>query len=157
MLYQTNPAFPKEVQNYGCYFMSLLRMAELVSNTDLTVDQVNAIYVSGSQKGYITRKCSCVKPDSILKEAFFLTSAKFIAYQVGAKTYGNNPRTDWWQWVRTNPKFMEVDYLLVQFATGGGFGTHYCLADKNENVIYDPYNKPYKRLDMLGSHIYRVF
>lgn len=157
MLYQTNPAFPKEVQKYGCYFMSLLRMVELVSNSDLTVDNVNAIYVSGTQKGYIASKCSCVKPDSILKEAFFLVSSKFIAYQVGSKKYGDNPNVIWWQWVKNNPKFMDVDYLLMQFATTGVFGTHYCLADKNENVIYDPYDKPYVRLDKLGSHIYRVF
>jgi len=156
MLYQTNRAFPKEVQKYGCYFMSLLRMVELVSLKEFTVDQINALYTHSVWKGYIIGKCSCNKPDNIVKEAFSMLLSKNIAYQVGSKSYGADPKTVWWPWVMKNDKFKQVDYLLGQFATTGEFGTHYCLLDRNEVVIYDPYDKPYTRLDLLGSHIYRV-
>lgn len=53
MIYQTTKGIDPAIKKSGCYFLSVLRIFEVLTNQELTVDQVNKIFQLCDRIGYI--------------------------------------------------------------------------------------------------------
>jgi hypothetical protein len=148
MFKQENAAFDINVQKYGCYFFCLLRICEIESGGELTVEQINAIYLGAKERGYIGTKCSCLDPDGICKLSMAVLKCDKIVLQVGAlDKFGTS---SFWNWANKKP-YNEPQYIALTFATGGPIGTHYVLANAKQEIIFDPSTHDYTQNAKLGG------
>lgn len=53
MLYQTSKGIDPEIRKSGCYFLSVLRIFEILTKHDLTIEEVNKIFNLCCRVGYI--------------------------------------------------------------------------------------------------------
>lgn len=103
----------REIGEYGCYFLSIIRAAE--KRTGQSVNPI-AAYCDMQAKGYLGAHCFMEKPDAMLSE---LAGAPFS--------------------VRRESKFYrakggEIEVLRYEWKHGG----HFVLGDGRGQVAYDP-------------------
>jgi hypothetical protein len=133
MVTQFNPGFPLEIQKYGCYFLSLLRIVEIESGKDIPIGDVVIFFELMKQAGFIRRSegaieddCYLARPDLVLENAFRRFNGGKTAHQFGA-AYGAE-RCEFWGTVRV---WQCSDGITVRG------GQHYRLLDALGQVVYD--------------------
>lgn len=62
MIRQSDPAMPAEVQIFGCYFCSVLYLAEMRTGKVFDADRVMAIYKAAKRSGILGEECYVAKP-----------------------------------------------------------------------------------------------
>jgi hypothetical protein len=123
-----------EIQRYGCYFCSLLEMAERTAQKRLTDEQVYNLYQIYVLEGFMSRKCYIYKPDEILQTALSALSHRRRIFQIGmaaAPLYF----ADYWRWVKT--KLQKPSFHIYKTLTANG-NNHFILADDSMRLIYNP-------------------
>ena len=101
----------------GCYFLAILRAAELSTNKSL--DAVNC-FLECARKGWIDADCWVNFPEDI------------YGYFVGGKW---KCRKDAKEYV---PASGDVVILRYERTTTAGTTSHFVLGDNDKNIIYDP-------------------
>lgn len=115
--------------NSGCYFLSLIKIAEKITNSNIDIIQAFSDCV---QKGWITSECYVNNPDLIIT---FFTGLKSKILK------------------KSNVNYIakENDYVIGCFKWQQF--SHFVLLDKNNKVAYDPLDKSnvckYGELDSL--------
>jgi hypothetical protein len=153
MLFQTDSVFPEWVQKKGCYLFTILRMCELVAGKEFTSSEINDIYIYGLSSLSITSVDGVVNPDRVCKKALkVLGDEVHYITQVGKKSIDGSIK--YWPWVQIHEAYKTVGYLALRFATSHGH--HYILGDRLNNILFDPYEKPYTRLQLLDALVHNV-
>lgn len=153
MYKQDASMFQDEVRKYGCYFFCLLRICELESGYNFSVEQVRYIYTSCLAKGYIGPKCSCISPDKICDTAIAFLRCKKRVIQVGSIDKDRKPT--FWGWANKKP-YNDPQYVALTYQTNGEIGTHYVLANAMQEIIFDPSSADYTTRPFLGGLLHKV-
>ncbi len=153
MFKQENAAFDINVQKYGCYFFTLLKICERESGGTLSIEQINNIYNEAVRLGYIGAQCSCLSPDGICRVAMVTLGCKKLILQVGSLDKFGKP--SFWKWANKKP-YNDPQYVALTFATGGPVGTHYVLTNAMQEIIFDPSEHDYTNNAKLGGLLHRV-
>lgn len=133
----------KKIQRYGCYFLSLLRICEVESKKELSIDNIQTLYESALKNNYIDINCTCLKPDNILALGFSFLGCKKKVYQIGQK---KNGKTEFWGWVKDN----NYQYVILGKKRPNGF--HFVLDGKD---IFDP--NPTLTGEIVREIFYKIF
>lgn len=106
-----------EIGRNGCYFLCLLKIAELKLGKPLSV--IDA-YEKFLEKGYIKSNCFVLQPKNILSEL----CNKYVAYQ----------------WKEPNYRPLPGEFIIKRYAVKIGKGelTHFVLFDENDTEIFNP-------------------
>jgi hypothetical protein len=99
----------EEIAKYGCYFLCLLRMAELDTETDISENDILLIYSICTKLGYMNKDC------------YINDAAKVYMIAAGRNKYGG-VRVE-----KTKPK--AETYIVCNKKTGY---THFTLVYKGE-------------------------
>ncbi len=67
MILQTNKNLVPQINNYGCYFMSILFLAVKHTGLELSTRKINALYHEVILKGYMDMNCYISNPTAIFK------------------------------------------------------------------------------------------
>jgi hypothetical protein len=157
LIYQNDPKLPRSVRLWGCRFRCLSAMAEFFTQKNLSHEQITQIYDLARQHPsgkVMDDNCLCkVDEHHICKLSFLaLKDNTRIARQVGVMN-GNVP-TGW------DGKEIAFDYQIFEYHTK--VGKHFVLANKANQVIFDPWSINYDQpLDIIGGIqkqlLYKVF
>lgn len=106
-----------EIGRNGCYFLCLLKIAELKLNKSLSV--IDA-YEKFLEKGYIKRNCFVLQPESILSD---LCNTHVL-----------------YQWKLPNYRPLSEEFIIKRYAMKIEKGelTHFVLFDENDTEIFNP-------------------
>lgn len=106
-----------EIGRNGCYFLCLLKIAELTLGKPLSV--IDA-YEKFLEKGYIKRNCFVLQPKNILSDL----CNKYVAYQ----------------WKEPNYRPLPGEFIVKRYAMKIEKGelTHFVLFDENDTEIFNP-------------------
>lgn len=105
------------IKRWGCYFLCLIKIAELERGQEYTEDEILDLYNKFIKNGFMASNCYIIYPEKIL---LMLT--------------GKN-----WDILKTT-KIQKGKYIIAHVKTI--FNTHhFLLIDKNEIVLYDPERK----------------
>lgn len=106
-----------EIGRNGCYFLCLLKIAELTLGKPLSV--IDA-YEKFLEKGYIKRNCFVLQPKNILSDL----CNKFVAYQ----------------WKEANYRPLPDEFIIKRYAIklDNQELTHFVLFDENDTEIFNP-------------------
>ena len=103
--------------DFGCYFLSILRAAELKVNKN--IDLIAAYYES-IYNGWIGKECFLNNPE------------KIIGYLLGGDWTVTKETPDY------EPKDGEIVILRYERPIATGTSSHFVLGDKAKKVVYDP-------------------
>ncbi len=67
MILQTNKSLVPQINNYGCYFMSILFLVVKHTGLELSTRKINALYHEVINKGYMDMNCYISDPTAIFK------------------------------------------------------------------------------------------
>ena len=142
VLPQIDKRLNKDIQGYGCRFMSLLAIPQFYLKKALTAEQINEIYQFCLKdpdvvktNAYVTCLCGS-KEHVIINKGFEYLGSKNIGSQV-------NP----WRVQFREQIPPGTDYTIVEWPTivSGVEGSHFELADGDGNGFYDPGDKTFDR------------
>lgn len=134
MVSQKTNGLLQPIQKAGCYFLSLLKIVEILSGKNYTVSEINALYQIFVNLKWLKPDCSIVKPDEITGDCLARLGINKKVFQVGVYKDG---KTTFWAWV--NDKQKAFEYVVIHYATTGQQGSHFVLANRERNIIYDSY------------------
>lgn len=106
-----------EVGRNGCYFLCLLKIAEIKCNKSFSIIDAYEDFLA---KGYIKRNCFVLQPKNILSD-LCNTLVTF-------------------QWKEPDYKPFIGEFVIKRYAikTGKGELTHFVLFDENDTEIFNP-------------------
>jgi len=65
MILQRDPRLRQEIQEWGCYFMSILFLCNKWTNFTFSTALINDLYKSFHKKGWIDEECTVLNPNAI--------------------------------------------------------------------------------------------
>lgn len=120
MILQRDPRLRPEIQEWGCYLMSILFLANKMINIPIDPVLINEFYISFLKRGWMTKSCKILKPQEIFD---------YLACSVHY--------TDRWEPADYNTADNEIEILC--FTYNGK--THFCAGDGHGHVAYDPWGE----------------
>ena len=130
---QDDPELPEEVQSWGCYYLSMLGIAENELGIKLTAQQIKDISEIVIDAGYMREDCTLIKPFQITNTVLTMYGIEKKIYDVGSKIPGEE--AVYWGWVESSPEYKVSDYQVEHWEMSTG-AEHYILK-KNGTVIKD--------------------
>ena len=147
-LKQNNNLLNPNIRATGCYFRSLIGIAETKFQRYLTSKQINELYDFCIQNPEIMLP-NCYMNEKLTK-VVELAALKFShsikCYQLGI--YQGN---EFIFWNNYNKNYTDT---IIQWKTE--MGTHFTQADKNMNEIFDPWQGKIKKLYKTKIILYKV-
>lgn len=67
MILQTDSRLKRDIQRYGCYFLSILYLVNKYTGYELDCNKINTLYDNLLELGYIKDNCYIVNPTAIFK------------------------------------------------------------------------------------------
>lgn len=149
MMLQTDNRLPPVVKRYGCYLMSLGRIAEMVTGLDLDPEDITDALAKGKAVG-IDANCYLANPE--LTVNYFvkdLDSKGPIVRQIGMEKQG---KTEFWPYYERKG-IKDFNFIILKRITQTGF--HFTLAGPDGVEVYNP--DPTVKCFSLHSQIfYRI-
>lgn len=136
MYAQTDKRFNgTSIPRTGCYFMTLIRMAETESSYDLDASDILAIYRRAMVEDMIDPDCYVSSPDGVLRITRQVIAA--LAPLHGGKRIlqvgiDDKDGRRFWPWANGD----RVDYYVGKFKTKWGY--HFMLVNSEGQPIYNP-------------------
>ena len=118
MILQRDDRLRFEIREYGCYYMSLLYLANKYTNAPLSVERINGpLYFGAIQQGAMNTFCFIQDPDAILAACGW--KAKYTG-------------------VHEPPEYFckENECEILRFEHGKQ--SHFVVGDGHSHVTYDP-------------------
>ena len=126
MIYQIHPDLPKEIHDFGCYFMSVLFLAEEKTSKYIDQDEALAIFRAAKQTGIIGDDCYVKDPVSL----FRLAGVRISSVVKASKE------------IVPGPGGFELLHFHRNADTPDGMKNlahdHFVAGDGNGNVAFDP-------------------
>lgn len=116
MILQTDNRLPEVINKYGCYFMSILFLANKHAKTELSIDKIIEYYELFNELGYMD-ECYVLFPEEIFKKLRFP-----VAY---------NNRHDPVDYFCSKKEIEILCFKLNNY-------THFVVGDGKGNISYDP-------------------
>ena len=116
MIEQTNSGLLEEIQEYGCYYLSILHLVECLEEKEFTVKEVNEDFTDFKYLGVISDEAFIEHPAWIFRKYDILVDY-LGAYKLHKYAYGE----------------LEV----LKFHRPGM--VHFVVGDGRGNVLWDPY------------------
>ncbi len=127
MTTQWEQALPVKMQTYGCYFLCMERIVEIIEEREITVPEITTMYFDLTANGQIDQDCYLKDPTVVANAFFRLLAAPHRLVQIGA-VYGTEKAEFW-------PSSLFFQALDNKTAAGN---KHFQLGDASGNMIYDP-------------------
>ena len=149
---QQTSGIPKSVAHEGCKYLCHLKIAELLTGKSMSVEMLNSDYADHVKYGWLGKNsksgytANIIKPNEIMAD--FCQDLGMTA--PFPRQIGRNPGDGvytFWGGKQTKP----VKYHLVEFKTTNGY--HWVLFDHMMNEIYDPWTKPYTRVEINSINL----
>ena len=143
MKYQVNKELHPDIRKWGCYFLSILRIYEIVSKKDLSVNEVNNIYKVGKRAGFLGE-------EAYVNAKGISGIASVASGLTGKHVYIK--RTD------SNSVYNFLISKHVRTTNSGKLVSHFVLVDMDDplKIIYDPWSSAGSKTGREGkSHSYR--
>jgi hypothetical protein len=118
MILQRDPRLRQEIQEWGCYLMSILFLVNKWTNFTLSAELINDLYKTFHKKGWIDEECTILNPNAIFS---------FLEMDV-AYTNRHEPPVR-----RTRKDEIEI----LKFVSS--YGPHFVAGDGDGHVAYDPW------------------
>lgn len=133
MILQTDNRLNASINNYGCYFMSLLFVANKYTGYKLSTDIITRLYNELIELGYMANNCFILDADGILN--YLGVKCKY---------------TDKHESPNFKTKRSQVEILCLKYPTY----KHFVVGDGLGNIAYDPMG-----LTASGSYLHskRIF
>lgn len=93
-----------------------------------------------------------VEPDRMLRMIKNDFGFSEFIFSIGLE---ENDKTVYWQWVNNNKTKIEAKYKIEMRKTNGIVGTHFVLADANNNLLFDSYS--FNNYDYKPSGRYHLY
>jgi hypothetical protein len=119
MIYQTTKGIDPAIKKSGCYFLSILRIYEIITGAVLTVDAVNKIFQIASRVGYISAT-------GFIKEDAGKGIAQIASGLLNKHCY-----------IRRVEKDDSYNFIIGKYVHTG---THFILMPDTKNEEYDPWS-----------------
>jgi hypothetical protein len=118
MILQRDPRLRQEIQEYGCYYMSILFLVNKYTNFPFSAELINDLYHVFNKAGWMDQECTILNPNAIfghLKMDVRYTDRHEIPVR----------------------RAMHNEVEILRFTSP--HGSHFVVGDGNGNVAYDPY------------------
>ena len=139
MILQTDARLKKEINGYGCYFMSILFLVNKYTGYRLSTEIINKVFNDCVELGFITNNN---------KYKAFIESAESIFNYLGLKTQYNNRHDP--------PKYMcnnrEIEILCLKYE----WGKHFVVGDGRGNIAYNPMGKTQHGYILQSKRIFKL-
>ncbi len=119
MIYQTTKDVDPDIRKSGCYFLSILRIFEILTKHNLTVDEVNSIFDLCVRVGYIG-------DDGYMKENAGQGVSQIASGLIGKHAY-----------IRRVFESGNHNFLIGKYVNSA---THFILMGGPLNKEYDPWS-----------------
>ena len=122
MILQRDRRLNKKIQKYGCYFMSLLFLANKFKNYPLSAQKIEELYDFFVLEHWMDKECFIKKPKEIMN---------FLGMKVKKV-------------IKSTDLIEGAPYEVLHFERekpSGGFVRHFTAGDGFCNVTYDPWGK----------------
>jgi len=121
------------IRLYGCYFLSLLSIAEDIAGKQFTKDDILTIFNRAVKSGLILDNNIPVGQDGWYR-CFVTRPADLIA--IGLRFLGNqNTMVEVYRGAIKQPD--SLDYVIIEHATA--MGSHFTRGDKELKTTFDPW------------------
>lgn len=118
MILQTDKRLRKEINQYGCYLMSILFLANKHAKTLLSTDIIENIADALIGMGHMSKTC-------------FINSSENIFKSLGLNVKYNNRHDP----ISYMCKYNEIEILCLNVSSGT---KHFVVGDGMGNIAYDP-------------------
>lgn len=136
-IYQTSKKLLRAINKEGCYFRTMLSIAERFTDKLLTADEILEIYYDLIDKGFMKQNCYLENPEKAANAAFkVLKQDNLRCIQIGKKIEGKDPV--YWGWVKDKT----VSAIALNGITAKGNG-HWVEADWSGHELWNPYPGAY--------------
>lgn len=142
VLPQVDPRLNKDIQSYGCRFMSLLAIPQYYLKKSLTAEQINNIY------------SECIlDPDIVLTNHQYTckcgTKEHVIINKGFAALGSNSTGSQVYPWKVLEPEDIPkgIDFTIIQWSTivSGSVASHFELGTPDGRDLYDPGAKTFDK------------
>jgi hypothetical protein len=143
LVYQTDPRMPRNFQLYGCRARCLLAIPEFIAGRALTPEQIIDITDRGMKiDGVLVNEFyrSGKNEHWLINEAFLSLGLRRTGRQVG--------------WNDSHIHDRQWEYMIQHLATGTNTG-HFVLADRNQQMIFDPWKEDQAGYSLNAGDIIR--
>lgn len=137
MILQRDPRLNEAINRWGCYFCSILFLANKYTNCEISPEGILDTYHESVQSGWMTVKCFIDEPDAIF-------------HFMGLQTYYYD-RHDPPEYVCRNH---EIEILRFQRGTW----RHFVVGDGQSHVCYDPWGASQAVAEgkLMDKRVFRV-
>lgn len=135
MILQTDNRLPKLVNRYGCYFMSLLFLANKYTGFKLSTTVIVKLYNNFIEMGYMDKNCYIQNPDRILSNLGLN----------GVYAQRHDPP-------KYKCKHDEIEILCLQYPTY----THFVVGDGLGHIAYNPMGITAPNYFLKSKRIFKI-
>jgi hypothetical protein len=136
-----------EIQKVGCLYLSMLRMIELITGQEISVEDVNAIWEIAKTLKYLDKDLNMKNMDGVLTIARQQLQYNHSIYSIGLT---QDDKTVFWQWTKKFP--VSTKYKIETLKTFGKEGTHFVLCNLDDEIIFDSYNFHQYKSEHIGRY-----
>jgi hypothetical protein len=145
---QNDPGLHPLIRAYGCYFRSLIGIAETTFQKLMTVNQINSLYKNCLQYPLIMNK-NCYMGDDLARVVEY--AARDLGHEIKCYQRGLLKSGTFIFW---NDKYKSYTDTVIQWKTTDG--AHYTQADIKMNEIFDPWAGKMSKLYITRILLYEV-
>lgn len=151
-LYQTDENLLSAINKSGCYFRTMLAIAEKHLDRHFTAAEIEFIYWYLVGKGEMRKDCFLENPPKVTEAGFFLAGKPdYRCLQIGQKYYGKEPQ--YWGWVSKSGDYTVTDTAIKGYTPRGS--EHWIQGTAEGKSLWNPH--PKAPLDILRKMVlYRV-
>lgn len=142
---QNDSLLNPNIRATGCYFRSLIGIAETLYQRYMTAKQINELYTR-CVPNIMLANCYVNDPAEIIKMAAIELGYSCKCFQRGL--YQGNEFIFW------NNIYRNYTDTIIQWKTS--IGSHFTQADENMNEVYDPWNGKIKKMYKQRIILYEV-
>ena len=142
MIYQVTKGLHPDLQEWGCYFLAILKVFEKITKVALTVEQINTIYKTCRKMGYVG------------PEALIISNAIKGMAQIAS---GVTKKHAYMKRTRQDGKYHFIIAMFQRKTSAGKVVTHFILVDDKDKILYDPWSAGGSRTARDGKLINRRY
>ena len=154
MFYQQNGNLLKPIQDYGCFFLSCVNMAEFINGKKLNYKEVNYLWDFHKKIEDINYNDDIVNSANIIQNCLFITDENYNykVYEIALKMKGDIK----YYKIPKEWQNRENEYYYIQKIITEKGNTHFRVVNKNDDVIIDSYSPIPKIKRVLYTLVYFV-
>lgn len=154
MFYQQNKNLLNPIQEYGCFFLSCVNLAECINKKKLSYKEVNDLWDFHKKLEDINYNDDIVNSANIIKNCLFITDEEYNykVYEIAIKMKGDIK----YYKIPSEWKNKEDEYYYIQKVVTAKGNTHFRVVNKNDDVIIDSYYPIPKIKRVLYTIVYFV-